>query len=82
MGLVVFMVVGFIVLGWATPTEAQHAESLEYLYSPLLLERSHSAQSLPLSEGTVRVGAMVFLIIMNSTVFSQMLSYSGASGLD
>ena len=44
MGLVVFMVVGFIVLGWATPTEAQHAESLEYLYSPLLLERSHSAQ--------------------------------------
>ena len=27
----------------------------------------------------MRVGAMVFLIIMNSTVFSQMLSYSGAS---
>ena len=30
-------------------------------------------------EATVRVAAMVFLILMNSTVFSQMLAFSGAS---
>ena len=28
---------------------------------------------------TVRVGGMVFFIIMSSTVFSQLLAYSGAS---
>jgi TRAP-type C4-dicarboxylate transport system permease large subunit len=30
-------------------------------------------------EATVKVGAMVFFIIMSSTVFSQLLAYSGAS---
>jgi TRAP-type C4-dicarboxylate transport system permease large subunit len=30
-------------------------------------------------DATIRVSAMVFLILMNSTVFSQMLAYSGAS---
>ena len=79
MGLVVFMVVGFIVLGIATPTEAAACGVLGVMviaagYGAL------RAKAVSVSvEATVRVAAMVFLIIMNSTVFSQMLAYSGAS---
>ena len=79
MGLVVFMVVGFIVLGIATPTEAAACGVLGVLLLSIAF-RSLSWISITISvEATVRVGAMVFLIIMNSTVFSQMLAYSGAS---
>ncbi|MEE2721277.1 MAG: TRAP transporter large permease subunit [Pseudomonadota bacterium] len=79
MGLVVFMVVGFIVLGWATPTEAAACGVLGVFILAFAF-RALTFSSISTSlEGTVRVGAMVFLIIMNSTVFSQMLSFSGAS---
>ncbi len=54
-GFVVFMVVGVIILGWATPTEAAAFGVLSY-------------QALRESlNGTVRVAAMVFFILMNST---------------
>jgi tripartite ATP-independent transporter DctM subunit len=79
MGLVVFMVIGFIVLGIATPTEAAACG----VFGVIILAaafRCLTFKSVTISvEGTVKVGAMVFFIIMNSTVFSQMLSYSGAS---
>lgn len=79
MGLVVFMVVGFIVLGIATPTEAAACGVLGVIILATAF-RCLTFKSISISvEGTVKVGAMVFFIIMNSTVFSQMLSYSGAS---
>ena len=79
MGLVVFMVIGFIVLGIATPTEAAACGVLGVLLVSIAF-RSLSMGAISTSvEATVKVGAMVFLIIMNSTVFSQMLAYSGAS---
>lgn len=79
MGLVVFMVIGFIVLGIATPTEAAACGVLGVVIVALAF-RALTFVSISTSvEATVRVGAMVFLIIMNSTVFSQMLAYSGAS---
>ena len=79
MGLVVFMVVGFIILGIATPTEAAACGVAGVIILAGLF-RALSVKSISVSlEATVRVGAMVFFIIMNSTVFSQMLAYSGAS---
>ncbi len=79
MGLVVFMVVGFIIFGIATPTEAAACGVLGVLVLAVAF-RALSTRSVSVSvEATVRVAAMVFFIIMNSTVFSQMLSYSGAS---
>ena len=79
MGIVVFMVVGFIILGIATPSEAAAFGVLGALALAAafrLLSWKVIWQSL---ESTVKVGAMVFLIIMNSNVFSQLLAYSGAS---
>ncbi len=79
MGLIVFMVIGFIVLGVATPTEAAACGVLGVMILAALF-RSLSFQSVTTAvEATIKVGAMVFLILMNSTVFSQMLAYSGAS---
>ena len=79
MGLIVFMVVGFIVLGIATPTEAAACGVLGVMILAALF-RTLSYQSVKTAvEATIKVAAMVFLILMNSTVFSQMLAYSGAS---
>jgi tripartite ATP-independent transporter DctM subunit len=79
MGLVIFMVIGFIVLGIATPTEAAACG----VFGVMVLAGAFKAltfKSVTISlEATVKVAAMVFFIIMNSTVFSQMLAFSGAS---
>ena len=79
MSLVVFMVIGFIILGWATPTEAAAfgvfgVVILAAAFRVLSFRAIYSAV-----EATVKVAAMVFFIIMSSTVFSQLLAYSGAS---
>lgn len=79
MGLVVFMVVGFIIFGIATPTEAAACGVLGVLLLAAAFRRLDAGSVSTSVEATVRVAAMVFFIIMNSTVFSQMLSYSGAS---
>ena len=79
MGFIVFMVVGFIVLGWATPTEAAAVGVLGVMILAGMY-RTLSLSAIRTSvDGTVRVAAMVFFILMNSTVFSQLLAFSGAS---
>jgi tripartite ATP-independent transporter DctM subunit len=79
MGLVVFMVIGFIVLGWATPSESASFGVVGVVILALarrVLTWDAFRTSL---QGTIRVAGMVFFILMNSTVFSQLLSMSGAS---
>ena len=79
MGLVVFMVIGFIVFGWATPSESASFGVVGVLILALA-RRMLSWESFNTSlMGTIRVAGMVFFILMNSTVFSQLLSMSGAS---
>ncbi len=79
MSVVVFMVIGFILLGWATPTEAA-AFGVLGVFIVAGAFRVLSWQSLRTSlEATIKVAGMVFFILMSSTVFSQLLAYSGAS---
>lgn len=79
MGLVVFMVIGFIVLGWATPSESA-SFGVVGVFILAALFRVLTWESVKTSLiGTIRVVGMVFFILMNSTVFSQLLSLSGAS---
>ena len=78
MGLVVFMVIGFIVLGWATPSESASFGVLGVVILALCF-RVFTWEAFNTSlMGTVRTAGMVFFILMNSTVFSQLLSMSGA----
>ena len=79
MGFVVFMVVGFIVLGWATPTESAALGVLGVMIVAALFRVLTLKAMLVSIDSTVRVAGMVFFILMNSTVFSQILAYSGAS---
>jgi tripartite ATP-independent transporter DctM subunit len=79
MGLVVFLVVGFIILGWATPTESAALGVLGVMVIAAAYRVLTLKSILVSIDGTVRVAAMVFFILMNSTVFSQLLAYSGAT---
>lgn len=79
MGLVVFLVIGFIVLGWATPSEsASFGVVGVFLLAIAFGALTWKAVTTSLV-GSIRVVGMVFFILMNSTVFSQLLSLSGAS---
>ena len=79
MSVVVFMVVGSIVLGWATPTESAALGVLGVMMLAAMY-RALTWNSIVVSvDSTVRVAAMVFFILMNSTVFSQLLAFSGAT---
>ena len=79
MGLVVFCVVGFILLGIATPSEAAAFGAL----GVMVLAVVHRAMTLQVLikalSGTIRVTGMAFLIIVGSSVFSQLLAFSGGS---
>ena len=79
MSLVVFMVIGSIIFGIATPSEASAFGVLGVLVLAAafrLLTKEAIRKSL---ESTIKVGGMVFFIIINSSVFSQLVAYSGAS---
>jgi tripartite ATP-independent transporter DctM subunit len=79
MGFVVFMVIGFIVFGWATPSESASFGVVGVIVLAAVRRvftwRAFSTSLI----ATIRVAGMVFFILMNSTVFSQLLSLSGAS---
>ena len=79
MGIVVFMVVGFIILGITTPTEAAAFGVLGVVLLAIAF-RCLTWTSIKTSmTGTIKTAGMVFFILMNSTVFSQLLALSGAS---
>ena len=79
MGFVIFMVVGLIILGIATPTEAAAFGVLGVLIVAAGFRALDSAIIWKSLLGTVKVTGMVFLIILGSSTFSQMLALSGAS---
>lgn len=79
MGLVVFLVIGFIVLGWATPSESASFGVVGVVILAVVRKVFTWTAFKTSLQGTIRVAGMVFFILMNSTVFSQLLSMSGAS---
>ncbi len=79
MGFVVFLVVGSIIFGWATPTEAAAIGVLGVMVLAAAFGVLTFKSIITSVDGTVRVAAMVFFILMNSTVFSQLLAFSGAT---
>ncbi|MFC3227557.1 TRAP transporter large permease subunit [Marinibaculum pumilum] len=79
MALVVVIVIAFMLLGWATPSEAAAVGVIGVLLLALAY-RALTWKSLVKSvTGALRVTAMAFLIIFGSATFSQLLSWSGAS---
>ena len=80
LSLVIFCVVGFILLGIATPSEsaAFGALSVAALAAAFRGLTFRVLRDSLLS--TVSVTGMVFLLIISSSVFSQLMAFSGTSG--
>ncbi|MEL0023502.1 MAG: TRAP transporter large permease [Alphaproteobacteria bacterium] len=79
MGLVIFSVVGMILLGWATPTESAAFGAASVIVLGLLFRVMTWEILMASLVSACRVAAMLFLIIIGSSTFSQMLAYTGAS---
>lgn len=79
MSLVVFCVVGLILLGITTPSEAAAFGVLSVLVLSILYGRFSWGMVAKSLEGTLRVTVMVFFIIIASKTFSQVLAFSGAT---
>jgi tripartite ATP-independent transporter DctM subunit len=79
LGLVLFAVVGLIVIGIATPSEAAAFGVLAVAaIAALQGALSWSAVRKALDD-TVNVTAMVFVLVIASSVFSQLMAFSGTS---
>jgi len=79
MGLVVFGVIGTMVLGIATPSEAAAFGVLGVLVVAAGFRQLTWTAIRDSLKGTLKVTAMVFLIVMASTTFAQILAISGAT---
>lgn len=79
MGLVIFAVIGMILLGWATPTESAACGAAAVLILAAAYRRLSWQVIVKSMRGTVKVSAMMLIIILGSTTFSQLLAFSGAS---
>lgn len=79
MSLLVVMVIGFIVLGIATPTESAAFGALGVIILAIVFRQFSWGAFRTSIVGTMRVTGMVFFIIMGSAVFSNLLAFSGAT---
>ena len=79
MGLVIFSVVGLILLGWATPTESAAFGAASVIVLAALFRCLTWKVFATALMGSIRVSGMLFLIIVGSSTFSQILAYTGAT---
>jgi tripartite ATP-independent transporter DctM subunit len=79
LGIIIFLVVGLIFLGVATPSEAAALGALGTFMVGLLCGRMNYRVLSESIMGTVKLTSMIFLIIVGSMTFSQILAFSGAS---
>jgi len=79
MGIVIFAVVGLILLGWATPTESAAFGTLAVTILAAIYRKLTWVSVVDAMKGTLKVSAMMLMIIVGSTTFSQILAFSGAS---
>lgn len=79
MALVIVLVVGLIILGIATPTESAAFGVLAVMGVAALFRSLSLAAIYRAMTSAMRTSAMIFMIILASTTFSQILSLSGAT---
>ena len=76
---IIFSVIGFMVLGIATPEEAAASGALATLFVAIVQKRLSREVIKKTILGTVKVTGMIFLIIAGARGFSQILAYVGAT---
>ena len=76
---VIVLVIGVMVAGYATPTEAAAVGCLAVMILALCYRARTWANFRQSVDAALRVTVMAFLIILGSATFSQILAFSGAS---
>jgi tripartite ATP-independent transporter DctM subunit len=79
MFLVIVVVIGVMVAGWATPTEAAGIGCVAVLVLAACYRCLGWSSFRRSIDGALRVTVMAFLIIFGSATFSQILAFTGAS---
>jgi tripartite ATP-independent transporter DctM subunit len=79
LGLIIFLVIGLIFMGVATPSESAALGAL----GTIVLAVAYGKMDFTILKksilGSVRITAMMFVIIVGSMTFSQIMAFSGAS---
>jgi len=73
------VVVGAMILGWATPTECAALGAFATIVLALLYRVLTFQNLVRALQGTAGISGMILFIIVGATTFSQILSFSGAS---
>jgi tripartite ATP-independent transporter DctM subunit len=79
LGFIIFMVIGLIFLGVATPTEAAATGTLGSFILASLYRRLNWAILKKSVMGTVKVTVMIFMIIIVSSTYGEILAFTGAA---
>jgi tripartite ATP-independent transporter DctM subunit len=79
LGFIIFMVIGFIFLGVATPTEAAATGTLGSFILAIIYRRLTWDIMKKSVMGTVKVTAMIFMIIIVSSTYGEILAFTGAA---
>jgi len=80
LGIIIFLVIGVIALGVATPNEAAALGALGTYILAFLYKRRVSWSLIKSSlQSTLKISGMLLLIIAASTAFSQILAFSGVT---
>ncbi len=80
LGIIIFLVIGIMFLGVATPNEAAALGALGSLVLAAAYNKGFKWNIIKKSlMGTINVTGMILLILAGSTAFSQLLAFSGAS---
>lgn len=77
-GSIIFVVIGLIFLGVTSPTESAAMGALSTFLLTALYKKLNWDVVRKSFSGTLRVTAMVFIILTGATAFSQILAFSGA----
>jgi tripartite ATP-independent transporter DctM subunit len=79
LGIIMFLVVGVIIMGVATPTEASATGAVGCFILIGFQGRLNWAMLKKSFFGTLHITAMLLMIVAGSTGFSQLLAFTGAS---
>ncbi|MBN2034791.1 MAG: TRAP transporter large permease, partial [Deltaproteobacteria bacterium] len=79
LGFIIFMVLGLMLLGIATPTEAASTGTLGTLLVTLVYGRLTGKMIKASIVGTLEITIMVFMILAASSTFSSLLAFTGAT---
>ena len=78
-GIVIFFVMGLIILGVATPSEAAASGVLGAVITAVIYRRFSFALIWESLQSSVGISAMIMLIVASSKLFGQLLSFVGAT---